>query len=357
MDGRLLIKDLASGHTARADADVVSMLDAFTEPRSPASAVARLPAYRAASVRQAIHVCRRSRLLLSEADARVQRQRLAAWKHNVASALYHAAARDIRYIQDPDERDAFVLTRLRQDGRPPTFKRYRTVRVTRLPTGHLQHGSDANALARILSARRTVRQFKPQAVPLEDVAALLHRTWGQSGWLQAGVLGRVPTRTSPSAGALHPIECYVLAWSVRGLPAGLYHYDVPAAGLRLLKPGSVRGMAMRAASGQRWVAQAAFMCVMTAVFERTLWKYELENAYRTVWYEAGHLGQTFALLATARGLGAFTTAAMQDSYIERLLGIDGVKELPVYLCGAGVPDPERQFPRWIPLDRRRRRSR
>ena len=78
---------------------------------------------------------------------------------------------------------------------------------------------------------------------------------------------------------------------------------------------------------------------MTAVFSRTLWKYRLENAYRSLWLDAGHLAQTFSLLATSRGLGPFTTAAMQDSRIEKLIGLDGIAEFPVYLCGAGVPEP------------------
>jgi nitroreductase len=54
--------------------------------------------------------------------------------------------------------------------------------------------------------------------------------------------------------------------------------------------------------------------------------------------EAGHLAQTFCLLATARGLGPFTTAAIQDTFLEKLIGLDGIREFPVYLCGAGVPE-------------------
>jgi SagB-type dehydrogenase family enzyme len=144
-------------------------------------------------------------------------------------------------------------------------------------------------------------------------------------------------KTSPSAGALHPIECYVLAWNVRGLARGVYHYDVAADELRRLHSGNVGLDAVRAASGQRWIQGAAFLCVMTAVFTRSLWKYKAEIAYRNLWLDAGHLAQTFCLLATARGLGPFTTAAIQDTYIENLLGLDSVKEFPVYLCGAGVP--------------------
>jgi SagB-type dehydrogenase family enzyme len=107
--------------------------------------------------------------------------------------------------------------------------------------------------------------------------------------------------------------------------------------LKRLRSGDFRKEAARAASGQSWVQRAAFLCVMTAVFQRTLWKYETESAYRVLWLDAGHLAQTFCLLATSRGLGPFTTAAIQDSYIEKLIGLDGIKEFPVYLCGAGVP--------------------
>jgi SagB-type dehydrogenase family enzyme len=130
---------------------------------------------------------------------------------------------------------------------------------------------------------------------------------------------------------------YVLAWNVEGLSSGLYHYDVASNELRQLKSGDLRTAAVEAASGQAWVRGAAFLCVMTVIFERTLWKYELENAYRVVWLDAGHLAQTFCLLATSRGLGPFTTAAIQDTFLEKLIGLDGVKEFPVYLCGAGIP--------------------
>ncbi len=144
-------------------------------------------------------------------------------------------------------------------------------------------------------------------------------------------------KTSPSAGALHPVEAYVLAWNVKDLPPGLYHYDVAGDELRRLRRGNFRRAAVEAASGQEWIGEASFLCVMTAVFPRVLWKYQLEDAYRTLFLDAGHLAQTFCLVATSLGLGPFTTAAIQDSKIEKLLSIDGVEEFPVYLCGAGVP--------------------
>jgi SagB-type dehydrogenase family enzyme len=176
-------------------------------------------------------------------------------------------------------------------------------------------------------------------VPWASLAEILRGTWGKTGAIDEGILGKLLTKTSPSAGARHPLECYILAWNVRGLAPGRYHYSVRRDGLERLRAGDFRKQAVRAASGQEWVAGAGFLCLMTAVVDRVFWKYPSSDSYRLFLLDAGHIAQTFCLLATAAGLGPFTTAAIQESVIERLLGIDGVAEFPVYLCGAGVPDP------------------
>ena len=121
-----------------------------------------------------------------------------------------------------------------------------------------------------------------------------------------------------------------------GIRPGLYHYSVRRDALERLRDGDFREEAVRFAGGQGFVRNAGFLCVMTAVADRVFWKYSSSDAYRLFFLDAGHLAQTFLLLATARGLGAFTTAALQESAIEAFLGIDGIVEFPVYLCGAGA---------------------
>lgn len=286
-------------------------------------------------MRRSIRQLVRLGLLLPEKEVRRRRSRLRAWKENLASAHYHVASRDIRFLRRPATIEDSLRALVASAGRPAQFKRYRNAARRRLPGG--SHSESAVGLEAVLGARRTVRDFSSDPVPLDDFAPVVRGTWGRTGWLDGGPLGRLPLKTSPSAGSLHPIETYVLAWNVSGLASGLYHYDVVSDELRRLKTGDLRRAAVEAASGQSWIGRAAFLCVMTAVFERTLWKYQFESAYRVLWLDAGHLAQTFCLLATSRGLGPFTTAAIQDSYIEKLIGLDGIKEFPVYLCGAGVP--------------------
>lgn len=293
-----------------------------------------MPEYDRRSVLESIGRFRRLGLLIPEREARRRLSRIRAWKGNLASARYHLASRDVRFVTGPAAVGRFLQSRLAAGRLPPGFKRYRGAKGRGLPAGSLPKN---DLLEPVLAARRTVREFDRRPVSLADLAAIVRGTWGRTGWLDAGAFGRLPLKTSPSGGCLHPIECYVLAWKVSGLAAGLYHYDVASDGLRRLRSGDLRAAAVRAASGQAWVGRAAFLCVMTAVFARTLWKYEIESAYRVLWLDAGHLGQTFCLLATSRGLGPFTTAAIQDTFLEKLIGLDGVREFPVYLCGAGVP--------------------
>jgi SagB-type dehydrogenase family enzyme len=73
---------------------------------------------------------------------------------------------------------------------------------------------------------------------------------------------------------------------------------------------------------------------MTAVFRRTMWKYHHARAYRVVLLDAGHLCQTFCLVATWLGLAPFCTAALKDTLIEKDLGIDGIREFGAVRCGS-----------------------
>jgi SagB-type dehydrogenase family enzyme len=73
------------------------------------------------------------------------------------------------------------------------------------------------------------------------------------------------------------------------------------------------------------------------VFPRTMWKYQHARAYRVVLLDAGHLCQTFCLVATWLGLAPFCTAALKDTLIEKDLGVDGIRESVLYIAGVGLP--------------------
>jgi SagB-type dehydrogenase family enzyme len=327
-----VVRNVSSGVTLFGDAPALDVLSLFDHPREVDEAATRQLDYTPARVEGKIRLLRRLGFLVPEDEARRQRSRIAVWKDNVASALHHSASSDLRYARTRRDFERIVRERTSRR-RPALFKRYR-----KAPRFVLPSATRAKAeLENTLETRRTVRKFTRRPVRLEDLGAVLRGTFGRTGRHDGGPFGTLWTKTSPSAGSLHPIECYVVTLNVEGLGPGLYHFDVAGDELRRLRRGHFRAEAVRAVSGQAWVARAAFLCVLTAVVSRSLWKYPDEVTYRTLFLDAGHLGQTFCLISASRGLGPFTTAAIQDTFIAKLLGLEGASEFPVYLCGAGIP--------------------
>ena len=188
----------------------------------------------------------------------------------------------------------------------------------------------------VVLARRTYRQFGRKGIRSAELSEMLRLASGVTHWLTVPGLGEVPLTGSPSAGARHPIETYVVVRDVEGLPSGTYRYAPDRHELDVISRGR-RGAELRAfLPHQPWFAKCAAAVFFTAVFERTAWRYEYARAYRAVLLEAGHMCQTFLLAATALGLAPFCTMAMDDARLEKHLGIDGIREGVLYTAGVGT---------------------
>src|SRR5208282_1552387 len=142
--------------------------------------------------------------------------------------------------------------------------------------------------------RKTHREFSAAGAPLSAISRLLFYTWGVMGHLSTP-FGRLFHKTSPSGGARHPGEVYLVALKVEGLIPGLYHYNARSHILELLRKGQMRDLAFQYCAGQAHAKHAAALFLMTAVFRREMWKYRFARAYRLVLLDAGHLCQTFCL--------------------------------------------------------------
>jgi SagB-type dehydrogenase family enzyme len=191
-------------------------------------------------------------------------------------------------------------------------------------------------LGEIVLDRRTFRQFGRARIRLSQLVEMLRLTSGVTHWLTVPHLGEVPLRSSPSGGARHPIETYVVAAGVEDLDRGTYRYAPDRHELDVVSRGTTRAQLRAFLPRQPWFAQCGAMIFFTAVFERTAWRYEFPRAYRAVLLEAGHMCQTFLLSATALGLAPFCTMAMDDVRVERHLRINGVDEAVLYAAGVGT---------------------
>lgn len=332
---RFTLEEFVTRRRITASPMAALLLDAFSEPRSAREAAALFPEFSPASVAREIRKLARLGFLVAAEDAGSGKDVSEAWKGSFAAAHFHFATRDQTYVSEPAAIAAYYRGRLAEEPQPPRTKDVRT--RTRIPLPPPSSPTIAAGLHETLARRRTVREFSRTSVPRDAFLSIVGGTWGQTGWIDGGILGPQVLKTSPSAGARHPVECYPIVWNVAGIPAGAYHYSVARNALELVRAGDFRREAARIAARQAWVRGAGFLCVLSAVVERTFWKYPDSDAYRLFFLDAGHLGQTFALLATAAGLGPFQTAAISEGRAETLLGLDGIGEFAFYLCGAGMP--------------------
>jgi SagB-type dehydrogenase family enzyme len=166
--------------------------------------------------------------------------------------------------------------------------------------------------------------------------ALAHRHNDRTGHFWQ-TLRRRRTCRSFTGGARHPIEVYPVVLAVNDIEPGIYHYSVRDNSIVPLRTGSVVDLTVELRAGHECIRTAAAVFFMTAVVERSAWKYPSSHAYRVLHLDAGHLGQTFHLVCTELGLGPFTFAATHNPAIEAALGIDGVTEIVMYTAAVGIP--------------------
>ena len=209
---------------------------------------------------------------------------------------------------------------------PPGYKDYPDSEKIELPP---PDRPDGDSLFTALSTRRSVRKFADKALSLQALSCLL---WASTG-IERQEHGH-SFRTAPSAGALYPIETYLVVNDVEHLKPGVYHYGIGRHVLEILKQGTFAQDIAQAALDQGMCARAPVVFVWSALFERSKWKYE-QRAYRYVYLDAGHIAENLALAAVALGLGSCQIAALYDDEANAIIGVDGTAESVIYMSVVG----------------------
>ncbi|MCX5834209.1 MAG: SagB/ThcOx family dehydrogenase [Deltaproteobacteria bacterium] len=177
------------------------------------------------------------------------------------------------------------------------------------------------SLEETILRRESVRDFTSKPLTLQEFSQLL--------WAAQGITRKWGGRAAPSAGALYPLEVYLVTAEgfFHYLPAR--HHMIPLSDRNLLKD------LCHAALGQSCTREAPAVIVLTAVHERTSGKYG-PRAERYIAMEAGHAAQNILLQATALGLGALPVGAFYDDRVQKALGLPGDHQ-PLYLIPVGHP--------------------
>ena len=211
--------------------------------------------------------------------------------------MYHARTkhRFEAYAEGPGQLD--------WDAQPAPFRHYPGASLLELP----------------LSADRYERSYgrlpeKPEnEIPadLDSLGALLELSFGISAWKSWGP-SRWALRCNPSSGNLHPVEAYVLAAGLPGVPDGLHHYEP--------ENHVLEGRALTAPGGKAtWLAIG-----LSSIMWREAWKYG-ERAFRYCQLDIGH---SIGALAYAAALLGWELRPLASPALAHCLGLDRTDDFP-----------------------------
>jgi SagB-type dehydrogenase family enzyme len=190
-----------------------------------------------------------------------------------------------------------------------------------LPAARIQGAVSVEAA---LHQRRSVRAFAAAPLTLAEL--------GQLCWAAQGVTDEQGHRTAASARAAYPLQVYVLAGAVQGLPAGTYRYVPAGHALELLEPGDRIADFVQRGVGESWVARAPALLVVTGTVAKMGRMGDRGPLFMAV--EAGLAAQGFFLQAEALGLGSTYVGGFKPKESHDLLHLaDGEEVLGVFPVG------------------------
>lgn len=186
-----------------------------------------------------------------------------------------------------------------------------------------------------LSERRSVRRYYPGTLTLDELGQVLWSAQGVTYPIEQTPEGfqrewRGGFRTAPSAGALYPLEIYVVVGHVDGLKPAVYRYVPVEHALELAAPGDLRAPLSQAAHGQTVISTPPAVLVIAGVVARTAAKYG-ERAEQYVLLEAGAAAENVFLQCESLGLATVIVGAFVDEQVKEVLQLPEEEETYVLM--------------------------
>ena len=170
----------------------------------------------------------------------------------------------------------------------------------------------------ILANRRSVREFSSKPLTQQQI--------GQLFWAAQGITHDQSKRTAPSAGAMYPLEIYVVTAD------GLFHYIPKGHAMVRLSDRDLHQVLFKA-SNQQDMQQAPAVFVVTGAVDRMMKKYPAKaELYMTL--EVGHAAENLLLEATALGLAAVPAGGFVAADVQQGLSLPA-DERAFYLIPVG----------------------
>jgi SagB-type dehydrogenase family enzyme len=240
----------------------------------------------------------------------------AAWKYHNGTKHSPASIRSTRHFLD-------------WANRPLLFKIYPMIEPLLLPGDVAQTGVAAlSAISDPVFAPRT------DSLPdLPDLARILYFSAGITKQ-RKHASGEMYFRAAACTGALYEVELYLVTGDLKGLDAGVYHFNPADVSLRLLRKGDFRGNLARATSMEPAVTRAPAIILCTGTYWRNAWKYQART-YRHFGWDNGTLLANMLAASAASGLTAKIVLGFVDAEANRLLDLDTRREVSLCLVAIG----------------------
>ncbi len=194
--------------------------------------------------------------------------------------------------------------------------------LVQLPPPKLKGGV---SLEETISKRKSSRVYKKKPLTIEEISQLLFA--GQ------GITDESGRRTVPSAGALYPIEAYLISGNVQGISPGAYKYQPKVHQLVKISSGDKRKELFSATFFQFWAKEAPAIIILCGVPWRTMIKYGWKGK-SFVLIEIGHSAQNISLQSIPLGLGTVCIGGFNKRKVKKILEIKG-PEIPLYILPIG----------------------
>jgi len=227
---------------------------------------------------------------------------------------------DTKYTRDSvNSPRAFVMS-------APMFKTYPDSKIISLNKNII---FPEISLGDCLKKRRSVRQYSNKPLTIDELSMLL--------WASQGITakhGEYHLRTAPSAGALYPVETYIVINFADEIEKGIYHFNIIDFSLEQIKTGDFSEKIASSCLGQIFLKKCPVVFVWSAVIRRCAGKYT-HRAMRYIMMDVGHICENLILACSALGLGSCPVAAFFDDEVNNLIELEGAEESVIYLSSTG----------------------
>lgn len=254
------------------------------------------------------------------------------------SLLHYVDSRDMLFADignngDYERKQEDYTNYLKISEPPEIYKKYLSNNYISLPNvlkkTHM-------SITDVLLNRKTSRNFKDIKLSMENLSYILFYGTYSARNIRKQLkenLEKDPALYSNSVFTSN--EIYIAILNVDGIEKGIYHYDMESHGLHELSLNKDLSNIDYYCYGQPEMKNAAAVFFISANYEKYMWRYRHERAYRNLLIDVSQLAQSLILATTSNNQKTFLTPALRDTELVNLFELDPLKEDIRYLVAVG----------------------